>query len=141
MGSELEELKKRRIKQLEQAYAEQLQSQNAETQLVQAQVEHGTTGPGRQQSTWGQHAEAEMAQQLEAIEEAVKAHLTREALHRYGTLKLAHPETAARLVLAVAQAIETGRIIGVLSDEQMVSVLKQLSQLQPQRSGIKIVRK
>ncbi|MBI2176111.1 hypothetical protein HYU40_02035 [Candidatus Woesearchaeota archaeon] len=106
MDSELDQLKKKRMEQLKQAYAEQLQSRSAEKQ-----------------------AEAEMARQLEAVEEAVKAHLTREALQRYGTLKLAHPETATQLIMAVAQAIEAGRLKGMLGDGQLKEALQQLSRL------------
>lgn len=119
MDNELEDLKKKRTAELKQAYAEQLQNQSSERQ----------------------QAEAEMARQLEAIEGAVKAHLTKEALQRYGTLKLAYPETATQLILAVAQAIDAGRLKGMLSDEQLVRVLKQLSQMQPQRGKTRIVRK
>ncbi|MBI3036137.1 hypothetical protein HYY73_00040 [Candidatus Woesearchaeota archaeon] len=107
MDRELEELKRKRIEQLKQAYAERLQGQNSERQ----------------------QAEMEASQQLEAIEDAVKAHLTKEALQRYGTLKLAHPETAIQLVIAVAQAIEAGKLRGMLGDEQLKEVLQQLSRL------------
>ena len=85
-------------------------------------------------------AEAEMAQQIEEIEGAVKAHLTKEALQRYGTLKLAHPETATQLMIAVAQALESGRLKGMLTEEQIVSVLKQLSRLQGSKQT-RIIRK
>lgn len=118
MDVELEGLKKKRMEQLKQAYAEQLQSRNAEKQ----------------------HAEAEMAQQLEAIEEAVKAHFTKEALQRYGTLKLAHQETATQLVIAVAQAIESGKLTGMLGDEQLKEALQQLSRLQKGKEN-RIIRK
>lgn len=119
MDSELEDLKKRRAEQLKQAYSEQLQSQSSERQ----------------------QAEAEMAQQLEAIEGAVKAHLTKEALQRYGTLKLAHPETATQLLIAVAQAIEAGKLRGMLGDEQLKEVLQQLSRLTHKNKETKITRR
>lgn len=119
MDSELDELKKKRIEQLKQAYAERLQDQSAERQ----------------------QAEAELAQQLEAIEEAVKAHLTKEALQRYGTLKLAHPETATQLTIAVAQAIEGGKLKGMLGDKQLKEVLQQLSRLTHKGKETRIIRK
>ncbi len=119
MDAELEGLKKKRMEQLKQAYAEQHQKQAAERQ----------------------HAEAEMAQQLEAIEEAVKAHFTKEALQRYGTLKLAHPETATQLLLAVAQAIESGKLRGMLGDEQLKEALQQLSRLSQKGKETRIIRK
>ena len=89
LDRELEELKRKRIEHIKQAYAEQLQQGHASER---------------------QQAETETTQQLEAIEEVVKAYLTKEALQRYGTLKLAHPETATHFIMAVAQAIETGRL-------------------------------
>ena len=119
MDNELDELKRRRLEQLRQTYKEQLQNQNSQ----RAQEE------------------AEAAQQLEALEEAVKAHLSKEALQRYGTLKLAHPETAIRLTVAIAQAMEAGRITGLLSDEQLLSALRQLSKLTRQNRETRIVRK
>lgn len=114
MDNELNELKNKRMEQLKQAYANQFQRQASEN--------------------------ADAAQQVAALEEAVKPHLSREALQRYGTLKLAHPETAVRLALAIARLIETGRINGLLSEEQAVSILKQISQMQPQKE-MKIIRK
>ncbi len=119
MDAELEDLKKKRMNDLKQAYAEQLQKQSLERQ----------------------QAEAEMAQQIEAVEGAVKAHLTREALQRYGTLKLAHPETATQLILAVAQAIESGKLRGMLGDEQLKEVLQQLSRLSNRGKETRITRK
>jgi programmed cell death protein 5 len=120
MDSELEELKKRRMNQLRQTYSEQAQRQMLEQQ----------------------RAEAEAARQLEAVEEVVKAHLTKEALQRYGTLKRAHPETATQLLIAIAQALETGRLTGMLSEEQLVNALQRLSQLsQKSKKEIRIIRK
>ncbi len=119
MDSELEDLKKRRVEQLKQAYSEQLQSQSSDRQ----------------------QAEAEMAQQIGALEGAVKAHLTKEALQRYGTLKLAHPETATQLLIAVAQAIEAGKLKGMLGDEQLKEVLQQLSRLTHKNKETKITRR
>ena len=120
MDSELEELKRRRLGQLKQNYSEQLQRQMLEQQQT----------------------EAESAKQLEAVEAVVKAHLTKEALQRYGTLKLAHPETAIQLLVAIAQALETGRLRGMLNEEQMVNALQQLSRLsQKGKRETRIIRK
>lgn len=119
MDRELEELKRKRMEQLKQAYTDQAQRQVSERQ----------------------QAEADAAQQLEAIEEVVKAHLTREALQRYGTLKLAHPETATHFIMAVAQAIEAGRLKSLLSEEQMVNALKQIAKLEQKDRATRITRK
>ncbi len=115
---ELDELKRKRMEQLKQAYAERAERQAAE----------------RQQ-------EADAAQQFEAIEDAVKSHLTKESLQRYSTVKLAHPETAAQLVLAIAQAIEAGKLRGMLGDGQLKEVLQQLSRLTQKSKETAIIRK
>ncbi len=119
MDTELEELKRKKLEQLRQSYREQMQGQNLQ----------------RRQE------ESEAAQQLEALEEIVKARLSKEALQRYGTLKLAHPETAVQLLVAVAQAIESGRLTGMLNEEQLVAALRQLSRLSQKSRETKITRK
>ncbi|HLD97357.1 MAG TPA: DNA-binding protein [Candidatus Nanoarchaeia archaeon] len=116
MDPELEELKRKKLEQLRQSYLEQAQGQR-------------------------QGEEAEAGRQLEALEEIVKARLSKEALQRYGTLKLAHPETAVQLAVAVAQAIESGRLSGMLSDEQLVAALRQLSRLSQKNRETSITRK
>ena len=119
MTDELDELKKKRLNEIRQAYADQFKSAAAEKQ----------------------QAENETAEQISAIEEAVKAHLSREALQRYGTLKLAHPETAMRLIIAIAQLIEAGKVRGMLREEQIISLLRQLQQMQPSKKETRIIRK
>jgi len=84
--------------------------------------------------------EENAGRQLEAIEDAVKAHLTKEALQRFGAVKLAHPKTAMQLVLAIARAVEQGKLEGMLDEAQLIAVLKQLSQMQSQNRG-SIIRK
>lgn len=88
------------------------------------------------------HTESEAARQMGALalEGAVKAHFSREALQRFGTLKIAHPETAARLVMVLAHLIESGKLNGTLSEEQLVSLLRQMSQLSAKKET-KIIRR
>ncbi len=117
MDPELEELKRKKLEQLRQSFREHAQGQDLQRQ----------------------HEEA--TQQIEALEEIVKARLSKEALQRYGTLKLAHPETAVQLAVAVAQAIESGRLSGMLSDEQLVAALRQLSRLSQKNRKTSITRK
>lgn len=118
MDDVVEELKRKRLEALKQNYSH-IQRQASERQ----------------------QAEAEAGQQMEALEEAVKGHFSKEALQRYGTLKLAHPETAARIIVALAQLIESGRLKGMLSDEQLKELLQQLSRLLNTGKESKIVRK
>ena len=54
-----------------------------------------------------QHA---LQQQVEQLELAVKTILTREALQRYTNLKIAHPEKAIRLLVTIAQLVQSNQI-------------------------------
>jgi DNA-binding TFAR19-related protein (PDSD5 family) len=51
-----------------------------------------------------------MLQQLEAVESAVKQHMTKEAVSRYGNIKTAYPEKAMQALMIMARAIETRQI-------------------------------
>ncbi len=89
------------------------------------------------------HAQAEMQQQAQLeqqiaqLEAVVKRHMTREALERYGTLKVAHPEKAMQVLVVLSQLIQGGRLTQV-TDSQLKEILVQLT---PQKRDIKIVRK
>ena len=76
----LEELKRRRLEELQRAQ----QSQINET--------------------------AKLQQQIEQIESFVKQAFTKEALERYGNLKTAHPEKAVQILAILGQAIQQGKI-------------------------------
>ncbi len=110
----LDELKNKKLEQLRKAYAEQAQNQAKERQE---------------------------ASQLEIVEEAVKAHFTRQALQRFGAIKLAHPETATGIVVGLAHLIEAGRLTGMLDDEQLADVARQISSSELQKRQTRIIRK
>ena len=103
---ELEQLKKKRLEQMQ---SEQLQHFNEE---------------------------AELQQQVEALEDIVRARLTKDALQRYGNLKTAHPEKAIQLLAVLAQAIQAGQIKQV-NDDQLRFILGKLSE----KKEFKITRK
>ncbi len=93
---ELEEIKKRKLMELQKQQGGQIQEQ----QQLQAQVE-----------------------QLEAT---VKQFLSKEALQRYGNLKAAHTDKAVQLLVVLGQAIQQGQIKEKISDEKLKELLKQL---------------
>ena len=95
---ELEEIKKRKLMELQQG--EPLQKQAEEQQQIQAQ--------------------------LEQLETLVKQFLTKEALQRYGNLKAAHQEKAIQLLVILGQAIQQGQIKEKITDEKLKEILKQL---------------
>jgi len=77
--NELEEIRKRKLEEMQNNYArEDIQSQ-------------------------------EVQQQLQQIEAIVKQKLTKEALQRYSNIKAADPGKAAQLSLLLAQFLQSGR--------------------------------
>ena len=104
--SELEELRRRKIEQLQQ-------QQQAEA----AQQE-------------------QMAQQLHALELMVKQKLSKEALERYGNIKIANPEMAVQLLAVMGQIIQR-QDVGVISDEQLKELVGKLT---PKKREINIRR-
>src|SRR3989338_172965 len=112
---ELEELRRKRAEQLRQAYSRQIHGQELERPH-------------------------EGARQFAALEDAIKARMTKEALQRYCAVKFAHPESAAHLIITIAQAVRMGRQRGMLGEEQLVAALKAIS-AREQKNGITIIRK
>jgi programmed cell death protein 5 len=99
---ELEELRKRRLSQLRN---EQLEQQ----QLQQQQEE--------------QRRQIEQQRQI-----ILKGILTDEARERLGRIKLANPDYATSLENQLIQLASTRRITEKINDEQLKSLLKQLTQ-------------
>lgn len=93
---ELEEIKKRKLMELQRGQGDQLQEQ----QQLQSQVE-----------------------QLDVM---VKQFLSKEALQRYGNLKAAHADKAVQLLVVLGQSIQQGQIKEKISDENLKELLKQL---------------
>ncbi len=111
-SDDLEEIKRRKLIELQRQQEESLQSQLQEQQQLQAQLE-----------------------QLEAV---VKQFLTKEAFQRYGNLKAAHQDKAVQLLVVLGQAMQNGQIKEKITDEQLKNILKQL---QSEKKDFKITRK
>ena len=71
---------------------------------------------------------------LQQLETAVKSVMTKEALERFGTVKVAHPEKAMQVIMFLGQLLKAGRISQV-TDETLKSVLLQL---EPKKRETKI---
>ena len=112
MTDELEELKKKKLMEL------QKQQQSAMQQQMQE--------------------EAQLQEQLQQLEAVVKQYLTKEALIRYGNIKAAHPEKQVQLLAVLGQLIQAGQIKEKLTDEQLKEILKKLT---PEKKEFKIKRK
>ena len=90
-----------------------------------------------QQDRTQQQAEeqAQVRQQIEAMENAVKQFFTKEALARYGNLRAAHAEKAIQLLLILFNAIKTGQVKSKIDDSALKNLLERLT---PKKKEIKI---
>lgn len=95
MSDELEAIKNRKVEELQNAMNMQMQQQ------------------------------AEIQQQIQALETLVKPKLTKKALERYGNLKTAHPEKAVYLLTILGQSIQTQNIQQI-DDAQLKDLLKRM---------------
>ena len=107
----LEEIKRKKLEELMRFQQEKLQQQANEQSQVQ--------------------------QQIEQMEDIVRQFFTKEALARYGSLKIAHHEKALQLLLILFQAIQKGQIQGKVDDSTLKKILEQLT---PKKKEIKIKR-
>lgn len=70
--------------------------------------------------------EQKLIQQIALLEQKAKQFMSKEAISRYGNLKLAHPELALKAIAAIVQAAELGQLSEPLSDVQFKELLLQL---------------
>lgn len=84
--------------------------------------------------------DSELIQQIALLENIAKQNMSKEAIARYGNLKLAHPETALKVIAAIAQAAQLGQLHETLSDVQFKQLLLDLQQGKKQ-FNLKISRK
>ena len=91
----------------------------------------------QQQGNAQMQQEMALQQQMEQLEALVKRHLSKQALERYGNLKVAHPETTMQLTVVLARLIQEGRVKEV-SDAKLKELLIQII---PKKRDINIVRK
>src|SRR3989344_8531162 len=81
--------------------------------------------------------QAQMQQQIEIMEDAVKQVFTKEALARYGSIKAAHNEKALQLILILFQALQKGQVQGKIDDVLLKKILVQIT---PKQKEFKIKR-
>ena len=63
--------------------------------------------------------------QIKVLEDTAKKKMTKEAISRYGNLKIAHPELAIKAVSLIAQASQTQEI-GMINDFHFKELLAQI---------------
>lgn len=93
----------------------------------------------QQQQHLQEHLQAQMQQQqLEQALRVIKMQILEpKARERLANLKLVKPELATQLEIYLAQLYQSGQIRGRISDEQMVAILKKISE----KKEFKIKRK
>ncbi len=65
-------------------------------------------------------------QQLQYLEKVAKTMMSKDAISRYGNLKIAHPEIAIKTIAALAAAVQSGNIRQAVTDEQFKGILKEI---------------
>ena len=86
-----------------------------------------------QQAAMEQH---KLQQQIAQLEGMVKPMLSKEALTRYGAIKIAHPEKAIQVLVLVAQAMQSGHN-KIIDDTTFKTILQKLT---PEKKNITIKR-
>ena len=69
-----------------------------------------------------------LQQQIDQIESMAKQYLSRDALIRYSNLKLAHRDKAFHAATLIAQAVSTGQLNKKLTDREFKEILIALDQ-------------
>ena len=70
----------------------------------------------------------QLKEQITMLESVAKQYMTKEAISRYGNLKIAHQETAIKAIAFIAQAIQLGHIREKITDEIFKEILKNIHQ-------------
>ena len=113
--SDIEEIRRRRM--------EQLQQQQADQQVSQQEIE----------------AQERMRQEMEAQKRQIMMQiLTPEARSRLANLRLTRPDYVNQIELQLIQLAQTGRIASKITDEQLKELLRKLA---GQKKEINITRK
>ncbi len=100
MQDELEDIKRRKLAEMQRQYQEQIHQQLEEEHQAQ--------------------------QQIAALEEMLKRKMSKEALQRYGNIKTADPEKAVEVLVVLGRLMQLGKIREV-SDESLRAILEKMS--------------
>ena len=82
--------------------------------------------------------EIELQKRVLALEEKVRPFLSKDAIARYGNIRVSHPDIAIQLLVILSRAIDAGKLRGEITGEQLKALLQQII---PQKKEFKIIRK
>ena len=74
-----------------------------------------------------QQDEQQFRQQVQQLETLVKQRMTKEAVQRYGNIKLANPDKAVQLLAILGQFIQSGRL-ETIDDELLKKILMKMQE-------------
>jgi len=69
---------------------------------------------------------AQLQQEIATLEAIAKQHMTKEAIARYGNVKLAHQEVAVQALLVIVKGVQSGQIKGKIDNAEFKDLLKQI---------------
>lgn len=70
--------------------------------------------------------QAKIQESLAMLESIAKKKMTREAISRYGNLKIAHPQLALKAIMAIAQATSSG-MQDMIDDDKFKEILREIN--------------
>ena len=79
-----------------------------------------------------------LQEQLAQLESSAKQYMTKEAIQRYGNLKVAHPQKALEVIMLLAQLIQNGQLKDKVDDYALKEFLLKTQQ---QKKEFKLMRK
>ena len=79
-----------------------------------------------------------LQEQLAQLESSAKQYMTKEAIQRYGNLKVAHPQKALEVIMLLAQLIQNGQLKDKVDDYALKEFLLKTQQ---QKREFKLMRK
>ena len=112
--SELDEIRKRRMAELQQQLQQQQAAMNADPQQL------------AQQQLLEQQAAQQQAEMQAQLKQAMKQILTPEARGRLDNLRLTKPELVQNIEIQLLQSAQAGSLRGKVTDEQLKVLLKNL---------------
>jgi DNA-binding TFAR19-related protein (PDSD5 family) len=70
--------------------------------------------------------EDQLVEQVAMLEKIAKTRMSKEAISRYGNVKLAHTETAIKAIAMIAQAVQMNQVQGMIGDLEFKEILREI---------------
>ncbi len=70
--------------------------------------------------------EEQLIEQVAMLEKIAKTRMSKEAISRYGNVKLAHTETAIKAIAMIAQAVQMNQVQGMIGDLEFKEILREI---------------